>query len=47
MGKTEIDEAITLAEDLLQLIPSNASEVTPAIHSEALEKAQKLKSVRL
>ena len=47
MEKTEIDKAIMLAEDLLQSIPSNASEVTPTIHSKALEKARKLKSIRL
>ena len=47
MEKTEIDKAIMLAEDLLQSIPRNASEVTPAIHAKALEKARKLKSVRL
>ena len=47
MGKTEIDSAIAIAEDLLESIPDDASKVTPDVHAKVLKKAQKLKSVKL
>ena len=47
MGKTEIDSAIAIAEDLLESIPDDVSKVTPDVHAKVLKKAQKLKSVKL